>query len=143
MRITAGQFSRFLLLLGLTAFLWAVFFGASHSAMAMEQYNDGTQMGSCLFDGTAKPCTMSFSQHLSSWQGLFTAVTPEKATALVLLALLAVIFAAALALHRYFTLPLKHVAYRWKLYIRQRSLLVIFNPLREVFSQGILNPKLY
>lgn len=143
MKIAAGRFDRFLLMVGLIVFLWMAFFGAPHSVMGMEQKSDGA-MGACIFDGKAETCTMSISQHLSSWQGLFTAPAPEKTQALLaLLALIGIIFTAVLALRRHFALQMNHSAHRWRAYVKQSSLLAIFNPLREAFSRGILNPKIY
>lgn len=142
MKIAAEKLGRFLLVFGLIAFLWVAFFGAPHSAAGMEERSDGTMSG-CIFDGKEETCTMSLSQHLSSWQGLFTATAPEKATALSLLALLAAAFAAVFVVRRHFALLLHRVAHRWKVSLRQNSLLVIFDPLQEALSQGILNPKLY
>lgn len=143
MKITIRRFGRVLLLVGLTLFLWAAFFGAPHSALGMGAHGDGA-MSRCIFDGKAeKMCTMSISQHLSSWQGLLTATAPEKAHALTLLALLAVAFGAVLVVRRHIALLLNYYAYQWRVFLKQNSLLVIFNPLQEAFSQGILNPKLY
>lgn len=142
MKIVAEKFGRLLLLVGLVAFLWTAFFGVSHSALGMEAQSNGAMSG-CIFDGKAETCTMSISQHLSSWQGLLTATAPEKAHALTLLALLAVAFGAVLVVHRHIASLLNYYAYQWKVFLKHNSLLVIFNPLQEAFSQGILNPKLY
>lgn len=141
MEIATKKFGRFLLVLGLIALISVAFFGASQ-AMGMKQRSDGTMSG-CLFDGKAEICIMSFSQHLSNWQGMFAATTPEKINVLALLALIAALFAAVALLRRHVLSLLNYYANRWRFYIKQNSLLVIFNPLQEAFSQGILNPKIY
>lgn len=141
MSFASRKFGTFLAIAGLSAFLLIHLFGAD-SAFNMEVRKDGTMSG-CLFDGKAEICTMSFSQHLSSWQGMFAATTPEKINALALLALIAVLFTAVAALRQHVASLLNYYANRWRFYIKQSSSLAIFNPLQEAFSQGILNPKIY
>ena len=91
MEIAASKkFARFLLVLGLIAFLSIAFFGASQSMMGMEKRSDGT-MGGCFFTGMEKICKMTFAEHLSQWQSMFTTTVPQKALAFALLLLLAVV----------------------------------------------------
>ena len=135
------KFSRFVLVFGLIAFLSVAFFGASLS-MGMGMKDDGT-MGGCLFTGMEEICTMKFDEHLAQWQSMFTTTAPQKALAFALLLLLAVVFVAVAIFKRNLLLLFSHHATRWRLYIRHNPELSLFNPLREAFSQGILNPKIY
>lgn len=141
MEIATKKFARFLLGFVLVAFLSVIFFGASQT-MAMEEKSDGT-MGGCLFTGMDEICTMKFEEHLAQWQSMFTTTAPQKALAFALLLLLAVVFVAVAILKRNLLLLFSYFTTRWRLYIRQNPELSLFNPLREAFSQGILNPKIY
>lgn len=141
MEIATKKFSRFLIALGLTAFIAVSFFGISLT-MGMEKTADGS-MGGCLFTGMEEICEMNFTQHLTQWQSMFTTTAPQKALAFALLLLLAVVFVTVGIFKRNLLLLFSYYATRWRLYIRDNPNLSLFNHLREAFSQGILNPKIY
>ncbi|MBI2075099.1 MAG: hypothetical protein HYT82_00330 [Candidatus Harrisonbacteria bacterium] len=131
-----------LLIFGISAFLAVGIFGMSY-ASDMNMKGDGTMSG-CLFDGRAEICPMTFAEHLSHWQGMFTAI-PQKANLFVmLLALILVVGALAFfILKQHQLLLLKYFLDRWRLYLKQNPHILSFHHLREAFSQGILNPKIY
>ena len=139
---TNKKFARFLLGFALVALLSVAFFGASQSMMSMEKRSDGT-MGGCLFTGMEEICKMTLTEHLSQWQSMFTTTAPQKALIFALLLLLAVVFVAIAVFRRNLLLLFSYYTTRWRLYIRHNPDLSLFNPLREAFSQGILNPKIY
>ena len=141
MEIATHKFSRFLLGFALTAFLLVVFFITS-PIMGMKKQSDG-KMGSCLFSDKAGICTMTFTEHSSYLQSLLTTTAPQKALDFALLILLAVVWATVILFKRNFFLLSSYYTTRWRLYIKQNPHLSLFNPLREAFSQGILNPKIY
>jgi len=141
MEIAIKKFAHFLLGFALIAFVLVASFGASQS-MAMEKQSDGT-MGGCLFTGMEEICEMAFTEHLSQWQSMFTTTAPQKVLALVLSLLLAVAFVAVGIFKRNLLLLFSYYATRWWLYIRQNPNLSFFSPLKEAFSRGILNPKIY
>ena len=141
MEIATKKFARFLLGLALIAFLSIAFFGASQT-MGMDQQSDGT-MGGCLFTGMEEICEMTFTEHLSQWQSMFTTTAPQKALAFALLFLLTVVFVAVAIFKRNLLLLFSYYTTRWRLYIRHNPELSLFNPLKEAFSRGILNPKIY
>jgi len=128
--------------LGISAFLSVGVFGMSHSS-EMKIKDDGTMNG-CLFDGRAEICLMTFAEHLSRWQGMFT-VIPKKAGLLVLL--LVLISAGGVLVFSIFKqhqlLLLKYFLDRWRLYLKQNQHIPLFDHLREAFSRGILNPEIY
>ncbi len=102
------------------------------------------RMGNCPFAGSmTKICSMGAVEHISRWQSLFTTTAPQKAITFALLILLAVVFVAVAILKRNLFLLFSFYATRWRLYIKQNPHLSLFNPLREAFSQGILNPKIF
>lgn len=121
------------------SFLWFGTFGLMYH---MDEMKRDSQMGGCLFDGQSEICTMNFSEHISSWQSAFTTLPPSN----ILLNLLALaIFSVFVAV--FWRNPLfeffDRIASRFKLYIKQHPQINFFDSLREAFSQGILNPKIY
>jgi len=141
MEIATKKFARFLLGLALIAFLSVAFFGASQT-MGMDQQSDGT-MGGCMFTGMEEICEMSFTEHLAQWQSMFTTTVTQNAFTVILLLLLAVVFVTVGIFKRNLLLLFSYYTTRWRLYIKQNPNLSLFNPLKEAFSQGILNPKIY
>lgn len=119
------------------------FFGISHT-LGMEMRKDGT-MGSCLFNGKTEICPMAFSEHLSRWQEMFIAIPPKSNILTIFFVLISAIGAFLFfnLRHRLFLLLLSRLSDHWLLYIRQNPYLSLFSHLRESFSQGILNPKIY
>ncbi len=142
MEIATQKFGRFLAIFALAALLAVAFLGISHSMMGMGIKSDGT-MGGCLFSGKSEICTMTFTEHISHWQSMFTTTFPQKAFAVALLVLLAVVSVAVAILTRNLFLLSSYYATRWRLYIKQNPNLSLFNPLKEAISAGILNPKIY
>lgn len=141
MEIAIKKFSHFLLVSGLTAFIAVSFFGISLT-MGMEKMADGS-MGGCLFTSMEKICYMTFSEHLSRWQSMFTATVTKNTFVQVLLLLLAVVFVAVAIFKRNFLLLFSDYITRWRLYMRDNPEFSLFDNLREAFSQGMLNPKIY
>lgn len=137
MEIAIKTFGRFLIILGLVSFLLAAFIGPSHTMMGMEQQNDGS-MGGCLFTGMEEICLMTFAEHLLQWQNLFAVTGIKNAPAVVLLA---IVFVAMFVSNRRLLLRFSYHATRWRLYLWHHPDVSLFPHLREVFSQGILHPK--
>lgn len=130
----------FFISLGIGIFCFISIFGVWH-AYGMEMKDDGT-MGGCFFTSMEEICTMTFGEHISQWQSMFTATAPHNVLA-ALLVLLAVVFVIVAIPKRNLLLLCGHYATCWRLYTKHNPKLSIFNPLKEAFSQGILNPKIY
>lgn len=130
--------------LALIALVFVIVFGISHAkAIGMERRSDGTMNG-CLFDSWAKICNMSFSEHLSRLEGMFTAIPSKTSLLILLFMLISAIGAFAVSASRQHPLfSLKHLSARWRFYRKQNPQVALFDPLREAFSQGILNPRIY
>lgn len=139
---TNKKFTRFLLGIALIAFLSVAFFGASQSMMGMEKRSDGS-MGGCIFSGMEEICKMSFTEHLTQWQSMFTTTVTQNAFTIILLLLLAVVFVAIGIFKRNLLLLFSQYTTRWRLYLRYNPELSLFNPLKKAFARGILNPKIY
>lgn len=130
-----------LLILGLVAFSSLGFFGMSHSTMNMGP--DGSMtMSNCPFmSGQAVVCNMSPLEHIAAWQSMFATTLQQNGSDLLAL------FLAALALALVWTRLL-----RPKLEpepapafssIRRREISLPSPLFQELFSSGILNPKVF
>lgn len=134
---------RFFIILGLIAFISLSIFGLAHLS-GMKMRGDGTMSG-CVLDGQAEICPMTLAEHLDTWQRMFT-IIPQKADFLIALFILISTVGALLFFslkRRLLLLLFSSLSDRWRLYIRQNPNTPLFNHLREAFSQGILNPKIY
>lgn len=133
MFLVSHTFSKNTLFVVLFTFIFMMSAGGVISSEMMMQ--DG-MMQPCPFMGTAAICNMSPIEHLSEWQSMFVTTTQQFGAAALLLLL-----ALALAWHflqSFLTPPPKQVFVR-----RHRYKERVFDPLRLLFSRGILNPKLY
>ena len=142
MSFTNLKYTKMVGILGMATFIIVAIIGVSYT-LEMKMKSDGTMSG-CLFDGQAETCPMTIAEHLSRWQGMFT-VIPQKTDILIqfLLLALAVIFIASAFRQRLLLLLSAHFLDRWRLYLKQNPHIPLFDPLREAFSRGILNPKIY
>ncbi|MDE1925332.1 MAG: hypothetical protein KGH79_04120 [Patescibacteria group bacterium] len=123
----------------LTAFIVVSLFGVAQG-IGMQTDSHGKMTG-CMFSGTAI-CTMTPFEHLAAWQSMFTAiVSSQSVNMLALLLLAATVFAAFMATQLLFDAALDLLEARQRLYARRAFAAAHLNPLQELFSQGILNPK--
>lgn len=127
--------------LGLGAFLFLSVFGMSHSTMNMGP--DGSMtMSNCPFmSGQAVVCNMNPLEHIAAWQSMFATTLQQNGTDLLAL------FLAALALALVWTRqlwgrPKRNLQPTFS--VTQRSKETLPLPLlQELFSNGILNPKIF
>lgn len=131
---------KFLSFFLLFVFFTVVGFGLSHS-LGMEMKSDGT-MGQCFFTGTAELCPMTVVAHIAAWQELFVA-TPPKIIATSLLVILLIAASASIWSRTFFWREWLRRAIAPTLYLRAHPLLSLYNPFRELFSRGILHPRIY
>ncbi len=121
----------------LLAVLTVLLFGISSFGLGM-----GTMSptANCPFGGHSMSiCKMNPMEHIQEWQSMFTTL-PAK-DSLTLLSLLLVLF-VLLKLRQVFSVPKipKTDSYINLFYIHRPP---IFNPFKEAFSSGILNPKIF
>lgn len=109
--------------------------GFPHFGMDMEQ---GGQMSGCPFMGMTAICQMSPIEHIAAWQNMFTSLPFQNSVLLLLLSLLAFF----LVLTWIEKIPIRPVSTQTIRYT-QRAYISLRNPLQELFSSGILNPKLF
>ena len=130
---TANQ-RRFISPLVMLLLVLTMSFGGVLTAWMMT--SGGTMQQDCPYMGETGYCNMNVSEHLASWQQLFS-TTLEHFSALTLLSLLTLFvltyFFVDLLVRKRSERPLFE---RW----RSREL---FDPLQLAFARGILHPKLY
>lgn len=140
MAITSQKLAISFLAIGLFAFVTLSILGLGHMN-GMETNKDGNMEG-CIFTGKTMLCKMDVVEHISLWQSIFTAMPQENLTLFALLILLAVVIFITkniFAPSRLF----RSETSTDRLYLKERPDFSFFNPLKEAFSQGILNPKIY
>lgn len=102
----------------------------------------GGQMGNCPFGGHSMAiCQMNPMEHIQEWQSMFTMLPTQNLLSL-LFALFALLAISKLRFWDKFSTPEPPL-----LLSINRSALInnfrIFDPLKEAFSNGILNPKVF
>lgn len=121
----------------LLAFIFVAVFGLSHSMLPV----DSSQMSKCPFMvSKVTICSMGVTEHIAQWQQLFNSL-PYQNVMLVLLVLVGVILLVSL---------FKNVSNLQAEWIKARKKnqhenpeTNLFNYLKIVFADGILQPKLY
>ncbi len=86
-------------------------------------------------------CQNALAEHLSLWQAMFTALPQEKSLLGVLGA--AVIMVLAFIFQKRYLLLSETRTIRQRQYLKCHPFFLLFDFLRALFSQGILNPKMH
>ena len=129
-----------LLILGLVAFLSLGSFGMSHSTMSMGP--DGSMtMTDCNMPGMTAICNMNPLEHIAMWQSMFTTTLQQNGFDLLVLLLAA--FTLALVWTRLLRPQLQPEKVLTFSTIRSRGVSLPSPLFQELFSSGILNPKLF
>lgn len=118
-------------------FLGAMFGGLFHLTMGMDI--TGNIAGCPFMTNERALCSMSVLDHIGSWQSAFSAVVPSLVLLLSALvaAVLVLLVAPNLLLKRKFREP------PLSRELIHRTYLYSYRPLQELFSNGILHPKLF
>ena len=121
----------------LTFFLGAMFFSLFHMSIGMDMTGG---MSDCPFMAHEEViCPMNLADHIEAWKSVFLSTVPTLA---LLLAVAGVaVFVASVAPNllrkiQYASPPLC----RW---VQTRTYTFSYRPLQELFSNGILHPKLF
>lgn len=121
----------------ITTSLYVFIFGISGLGLGMDMSG---QMTNCPFSNHSMSiCKMSPMEHIQEWQSMFTSL-PIKDTLSIIFTLLLFIVIRNLLPRYKFSVP--EIKYLYTKYLF-RSNFHIYNPLKEAFSGGILNPKLF
>ncbi len=116
---------------------WMLLFGLSQMSMDMSMM-DGK--ANCPFGGHSMAiCQMNPMEHIQEWQSMFT-MLPAQNTLLLLFVLFAFLFIRKL--YSRFSIPEPPLSYPDNRAAYSQSF-QIFDPLQELFSSGILNPKVF
>ena len=123
-------------------FLWFSAFGLMYHMNLMK--SESNSVNGCLFNGEVDVCVMNFSEHIALWQSMITSLPQQVGgiLSLLLLIVLSIIVTNFRYSHPH-ELLIKNISSRWRLYIKQHPHIHLFNFLREAFSRGILNTKIY
>jgi len=94
----------------------------------------------CPFMGEAMAvCPMTVIDHIGSWKGLFAALPTIEVLALVAAVIVIVSFSLKILAEN----SAARLAYWYHYYKKKRSASKLYNYFSQLFSQGILNPKVY
>jgi hypothetical protein len=121
----------------LTFFLGTMFFGLFHMSMGMDM-SEG--MSDCPFMSHEEViCPMNLADHIGAWKSVFLSVAPTLTLLLAVAGIAVFVVSVAPNLLRMtqYASPLLHR------YLRTRTYTFSYRPLQELFSNGILHPKLY
>jgi len=119
--------------------IFMLFFGMSNFKLA-EHVND-TIVTCPYLEGHTAVCDMSPMEHMQAFQSIFTILPAKDAVSLFSILLLLLALAVLKSLRKfsiYNNLQIK----TFLNYLHLKHTL-IFNPLKEAFSRGILNPKTF
>lgn len=122
----------------IVAFLFVGIFGMSQINMGMYESAVNCPFANHLMS----ICKMNPMEHIQEWQSTFTTLPAKDAPSPLLSILLALLALFGLRFFKKFSLhdqPWPEV-YINSFYLRKHQ---IFDPLREAFSNGILNPKIF
>lgn len=136
-----SSITEYVLSLAVFVFLSVSFLGLSHANMPMGEDGNMTMSNCPFMSGQAVVCNMDPLEHIAAWQNMFTSI-PQQDIATLLLILL-----ASLALVFIWTRQRRRIPITDSLStlgrVRAKEYIPIANSLQELFSNGILNPKLY
>ncbi len=126
-----------LLLFGIITFLLVGFFGLGRSGM---NTNSGGQMTNCPVMGATAICQMNPLEHIAAWQGMFI-FTPNQNNILALLLLLLAATLWFLRMSAQYVASSLNISPLGRHYARASA--SFRTPLQELFSNGILHPKIF
>lgn len=129
-----------LMALWLVAFLTFGFMSISHTVLNMG--SDGMALSNCLFmSNQATVCDMSPLEHIAAWQSMVTIAPLQNDLGLLMALLIALTLALVWTTH-YLQESEQRPRVRFSDYVRREN----YPPpslYQDLFSDGILNPKLF
>jgi len=137
--MASKNLTTYLAMLGLATFIAVSLFGLGHTAGM--KANDNGNMEGCIFTGKTMLCEMGVIEHISLWHGMFTAM-PQKVSALLALIVLLIVAAFVVINYSPHITDIKQKTPQ-RLYLLNHPNINLFDPIRRVFSRGIIHPKIY
>jgi hypothetical protein len=134
-----NKFGKIALISAAILFLLVSAFGLINhmNEMKMMGAKDG-----CVLSGSNEVCPMNLSEHITLWQDMFTGL-PQNYAMLGLLVLAATLFAIFTLWENSLIELCLRLSSRFRFYIKLHPHTNFFNYIKEVFSSGILNTKVY
>ena len=130
-----------MIVMAIAAWTLVSVFSLPHFTMNMSMDADGNMsMMDCYMPGMTAVCTMSPLEHIARWQGMF-ASTPAQSLTLSLLLLVLAVVLGFICIKQTHSPPL--ALQKARLSPRRRKYVPLHSSLQELFSSGILNPKLF
>ncbi len=138
MNFARQRLSQILLSFAMMALLLASV-GLPHFGMAMSMDEQGNMAMDCYMPGMTVACNMTALEHIASWQSAFASVVQQYGSTLLLVLLsMAIVF--AVWVRQQYPPPRNHFAYRHRLRHLHK---LPQSSLQELFSNGILHPKVF
>lgn len=129
--------SKLLALTAIVFFLGTMFFSLFHMSMGMDMSGG---MSDCPFMTHEEViCPMDFADHLGTWKSVFLAVVPTLVILLVIVSVAVPIASIAPNLLR----RIQSASPPQSRWLKARTYTFFYRSLQELFSNGILNPKLF
>ena len=127
------------LIISLLVFFFVGFLGLGHIGMT----NAEGQLSNCPLMGMTTLCQMNPLKHIAAWQNLFIASTQKDTLAILILLFLSLLL--AFSIHNLWPTRKRHQPIKINsLHTRPKiDTPIIFTPLQEAFSNGILNRKVF
>lgn len=85
-------------------------------------------------------CSMNLNEHIGAWKAVFSSFIPSAFT--LLLSLGVTLLIVSIAPHLLKKPTLSRISIRWS-QLQHRTYTYTVRPLQELFSNGILHPKLF
>lgn len=123
----------------LTFFLGTMFFSLFHMSMEMNMGMSDGMIGCTFMSHEETICPMNLADHFEAWKSVFISVVP---TLILLIAIagtvaLIVVVAPNLLQKIQYGIPILHRR------VHERTYTFVSRSLQELFSNGILHPKLF
>ncbi|MFA5773536.1 MAG: hypothetical protein WC908_02585 [Candidatus Paceibacterota bacterium] len=132
---------KIVLILTAIFFLWVSTFGLLYH---IDEMKSEIEKNACLFSSSSNGgCAMNFSEHIAFWQEMTLSLPQNIIDAISALLLMIALVAVAIFYKDYIFEFFKNITFQFRLYIKEHPQINLFNYLKEVFSSGILNTKIY
>ncbi len=141
MIIRLTKIGKALFVSGLVVLFLFSFFGIAHSSMSMGEDGNMTMSNCPFMSGQAAVCNMNPLEHIAAWQGMFMSI-PQQAGSNLIVLLLTAIALSFLWIINLWRPSINHTYSSNHFFVR-KDYIPLASQLQELFSSGILNPKIY
>lgn len=133
-------FPKYVLVVVFFAFILLSSVGLFSPDMAMN--SDGQMSSNCPFmPGMTSLCQMNPLEHIAAWQSMFSTIPNQQDVLTILLLFLASLAFSLFLIHKATYPPI--ISDLRARFVHNWTRTSVTNPLQELFSSGILNPKIF